>query len=48
VKLHVRSKHDGLEWAFVQVYGAAKDAYKAEFLFELVRMCETEALPTMV
>jgi hypothetical protein len=48
VKLHVRSKHDGLKWAFVQVYGAAKDAHKAEILFELVRMCQTEALPTMV
>lgn len=45
VKLHLRSKHDGFEWIFVPVYGAAQEIHKAEFLSELVRMCEAEPLP---
>jgi hypothetical protein len=48
VKLHIRSKLDGFEWVLVPVYGAAQDAHKAEFLSELVRMCETETLPTLL
>jgi hypothetical protein len=45
VKLHIRSKLDGFEWVLVPVYGAAQEAHKAEFLSELVRMCEAEHLP---
>jgi hypothetical protein len=30
------------------VYGAAQDEHKAEFLAELVRLCENETLPLLV
>jgi hypothetical protein len=43
--LHIRSKHNGFEWFLVPIYGAAQDAHKAEFISELVRMCEVEPLP---
>jgi exonuclease III len=48
VKLHIRSKIDGFEWVLVHVYGAAQDAYKAEFLSELVRTCEAEPLTMLL
>ena len=48
VNLHIRSKHDGFEWAFIPVYGAAQDSHKPEFLSELVRMCEQESLPKLL
>jgi hypothetical protein len=43
VKLHSLKK-DGFEYVFVLVYGALQDSHKAEFLAELVRMCEAEPL----
>ena len=48
VKLHLRFKLDGFEWALVAVYGAAQDAQKPEFLSELVRICESEPLPMLI
>jgi hypothetical protein len=48
VKLHIKCKRDGFEWILVPVYGAAQDAHKAEFLAELVRICEAETLPMLV
>jgi exonuclease III len=48
VKLHIKSKLDGFEWTLVPVYGAAQDNYKAEFLSELVRLCEVETLPLLL
>ena len=48
VKLQLRNKNDGFEWAFIPVYGAAQDSHKFEFLSELVRMCEVEELPKLL
>jgi exonuclease III len=48
VKLHIKSKTDGFEWILVPIYGAAQDAHKADFLSELVRMCEVESLPMLL
>jgi hypothetical protein len=44
----MHSKHDGFEWVFIPVYGAAQDNHKHEFLVELVRMCESESLPLLL
>lgn len=48
VKFHLHSRADGFEWVLVPVYGAAQEAHKAEFLAELVRICEAETLPLLV
>jgi exonuclease III len=48
VKIHVKCKRDGFEWILVPVYGAAQETHKAEFLSELVRICEHEELPMLV
>jgi hypothetical protein len=48
VKMKMSSKHDGFEWVFIPVYGAAQDNHKHEFLVELVRMCESESLPLLL
>jgi hypothetical protein len=48
VKFYVKSKVDHFRWALVAVYGAAQDEHKPEFLAELVRICENEALPILV
>jgi hypothetical protein len=48
VNLNLRNKADGFEWALILVYGAAQDDHKHEFLAELVRNCEVEALPMLV
>jgi hypothetical protein len=47
MKMQVRCKTDGFEWAFVPVYGAAQDKHKGKFLAEMVRMCESEPLPML-
>ena len=48
VRLHIKSKFDGFEWILVSVYGAAQEKHKAQFLSELVRMCEAETLPMLL
>jgi hypothetical protein len=48
VKFYVTSKLDNFKWALVAVYGAAQDEHKADFLAELVRICENETLPILV
>jgi hypothetical protein len=48
IKLALRSKYDGFEWAPVPVYGAAQDNHKHEFLSELVLMCDAEPLPMLL
>jgi exonuclease III len=48
IKLVLRSKCNGYEWALVPVYGAAQDNHKHEFLSELVRMCDVEPLPMLL
>jgi exonuclease III len=48
VRMHLKCKKDGFEWAFVPVYGAAQDALKPDFLAELVRMCEIQFLPILI
>ena len=48
VKFRVRSKADGFNWALVAVYGAAQPELKPEFLADLVRICGSEQLPTLV
>jgi exonuclease III len=37
-----------VRWVFVPVYGAAQEEYKSDFLAELVRMCESKALPMLI
>ena len=48
VKIKLRSKFHGFEWALISVYGAAQDDKKHEFLAELVRICDNESLPLLV
>jgi hypothetical protein len=48
IRMHIKCKRDGFEWNFVPVYGATQDAHKADFLAELVRMCELETLPMLL
>jgi hypothetical protein len=48
IRLHLKCKRDGFEWAFVPVYGAAQDVLKPDFLAELVRMCEIQNMPMLV
>jgi hypothetical protein len=48
VKPRIKSKLDGFEWILVPVYGAVQDNHKAEFLAELVRLCEVETLPILL
>jgi exonuclease III len=48
VRLHVTCKHDGFDWVFVPVYGAAQDEHKVEFLAELARMGDAESLPMLI
>jgi hypothetical protein len=43
VRLNLRSKKDGFEWSFVAVYG-----YKAAFLAELVRLCDSPGTPLLL
>jgi hypothetical protein len=47
-KFYVTTRCDNLKWVIVAVYGAAQDEHKAEFLAELVRLCENENLPLLV
>jgi exonuclease III len=48
VKLYVKCKNGGFEWALVPVYGAAQDDHKAEFLAELARMGESDSFPILL
>jgi hypothetical protein len=47
-KFYVTTRCDNFKWVIVAVYGAAQDEHKAEFLAELVRLCENETLPLLV
>jgi hypothetical protein len=47
-KFYVTNKIDNFKWVIVVVYGAAQDEHKADFLAELVRLCENEPLPLLV
>jgi hypothetical protein len=47
-KKFVTNKSDNFKWAILVVYGAAQDEHKADFLAELVRICENEPLPLLV
>jgi hypothetical protein len=47
-KFYVTSKNDNFKWALLAVYGAAQDEHKADFLAEIVRICENETLPLLV
>jgi hypothetical protein len=48
VKFNIQNKSDGFEWCMVAVYSAARDAQKAGFLAELVRICDDTTLPMSV
>jgi hypothetical protein len=47
-KFYVTSRCDDFKWVIVAVYGAAHDEHKADFLVELVRLCENETFPLLV
>jgi hypothetical protein len=47
-KFYVTKKSDNFKWVIVAVYGAAQDEHKADFLAELLRLSEKEALPLLV
>jgi hypothetical protein len=47
-KFYVTSRCDGFKWVIVTVYGAAQDEHKADFLAELVWVCENISLPLLV
>jgi hypothetical protein len=47
-KFYVTSTCDNFKWVIVVVYGATRDEHKADFLAELVRLCENESLPMLV
>jgi hypothetical protein len=40
IKLTIRNKADDFIWSLVAVYGAAQDAFKADFLCELVNLAK--------
>jgi exonuclease III len=48
VKLFVKCKSEGFEWALVPVYGAAQDVHKPEFLAELARMADSDSFPILL
>jgi hypothetical protein len=48
IKLTIRNKADNFTWSLVAVYGAARDAFKADFLCELVNLAKDNPHPILI
>jgi hypothetical protein len=48
VKLHIRNKADNFKWGLIDVYGAAQDEFKADFLGELVNLAKDKPYPILI
>jgi hypothetical protein len=48
VKLHIRNKAYNFTWSLVSVYGAAQEEYKADFLWELVKLAKDNPYPIII
>jgi hypothetical protein len=48
IKLTIRNKVDNFIWDLVAVYGAAQDAFKADFLRELVNLAKDNPHPIII
>jgi hypothetical protein len=48
IKLTIRNKADNFTWSLVAVYGAAQDAFKADFLRELVNLAKDNPHPILI
>jgi hypothetical protein len=48
IKLTIRSMADDFIWSLVAVYGAAQDAFKAEFLHKLVNLAKDNSYPILI
>ena len=48
IKLDIQNKADGFIWSLVVVYGAAQDAFKADFLRELVNLAKDNPHPILI
>jgi hypothetical protein len=48
IKLTIRNKADNFIWSLVAVYGAAQDAFKADFLCELVNLAKDNRYPMII
>jgi hypothetical protein len=48
IKLTIQNKADSFIWSLVAVYGAAQDAFKADFLRELVNLAKENLYPIII
>ena len=48
IKLHICNKDDNFVWTLVAVYGAAQEAFKADFLRELVNLAKDNPYPILI
>jgi hypothetical protein len=48
IKLTIQNKADDFIWSLVAVYGAAQDAFKADFLRELVNLAKDSQYPMII
>jgi hypothetical protein len=48
IKLTIRNKADNFIWSLVAVYGVAQDAFKANFLRELVNLAKDNPYPIII
>jgi hypothetical protein len=48
IKLSIRNRADDFIWSLVAVYGAAQDAFKANFLRELVNLAKDNPYPILI
>jgi hypothetical protein len=48
IKLTIQNKVDDFIWSLVAVYGAAQDAFKADFLRELVNLAKDNPYPMII
>jgi hypothetical protein len=48
IKLTIQNKADDFIWSLVAVYGAAQDAFKADFLRELVNLAKDNPNPMII
>jgi hypothetical protein len=47
IKLHIRNQADNFIWSLVAVYGAAREEFKADFLWELVNLAKDNPYPIL-
>jgi hypothetical protein len=48
IKLTIQNRADDFIWSLVAVYGAAQDAFKADYLHELVNLAKDNPYPILI